>query len=146
MYDFLDRKIADLDTGGRLLVWAMRNWVVAHCAERSPSEVIAPAFANRNLAAGTAHFDAMMEIIGRNSRETFGFGPPRCKHIREHEALFLSLIHGMHMSRIDNVRATLQLMVHDNAIAEVMPAIAALSEAMADAGLRPEKPASAARP
>ena len=60
MYDFLDRRVAHLDEGGRFLVWSMRVWVKVMGEGRCPFTVIAPAFARWKMIGGLPHFHRAM--------------------------------------------------------------------------------------
>lgn len=140
MYDFVDRPITSLDPGGRFLIWTMRSWVKCMYAGRCPCTTIGPAFAKWKMIAGLPHFHMMMMVFNREARATFRFGPLECNRVREHEAIIISLIHGMRMSRPDTVRVTLALIVNDDAITNLMTAVAAMGRAMADAEIFPSKP------
>ena len=141
MYDFLDRPVTSLDNGGRFLVWSMRSWVKSIQPGRCPCGAIGPAFAKWKMMAGLPHFHMMMLIFNRDAKATFSFGALECNRVHEHEALIISLIGAMRTGRGETVRATLALMVKDEAVTELMTAVAALARAMAGASIFPGKPA-----
>ena len=141
MYDFVDRPVTSLDPGGRFLVWAMRSWVHSLHGQRCPAGAIAPAFARWKMIAGLPHFHTMMLLLNHEALEDLSFGPLPCNRVREHEALVISLIYGMRMSRPVAVRKTLALVVNDAAVTDLMTAVCALGRAMSDAAIFPDKPA-----
>lgn len=141
MYDFVDRPVASLDHGGRFLIWSMRAWVRSMHHGRCPCTAIGPAFAQFKMIAGLPNFHMMMMIFNRDALETFRFCALECGRVSEHEALILSLIYGMRMSRPEVVRATLVLVVDEDSITPLVTAVASLGQAMAGAGIFPDKPA-----
>ena len=143
MYEFIDRPVTTLDHGGRFLVWSMRSWVKSMHGCRCPCNAIGPAFAKWNMIAGLQHFHMMMTMFNREALESFYFGPLECNRVREHEALIVNMIQEMRADRAAGVRATLKLLVQEDAVVNLMTAIAALSHAMAEAGIVPGKPAHA---
>jgi hypothetical protein len=142
MYDFVDRPVTSLDHGGRFLVWSMRSWVKSIHEGRCPCTGIGPAFSKWRMFAGLPHFQMMMLIFNRDAKETFSFGSLDCNRVREHEALILALVSAMRTGCGETVRATLALMVKEDAIIALMTAVAALSRTMADANIFPGTPTS----
>lgn len=140
MYDFVDRPVTSLDHGGRFLIWTMRSWVKCMYAGRCPCTTIGPAFSKWKMIAGLPHFHMMMMVFNRDGRENFRFGPLECNRVREHEALIMSLVHAMRMGSGEPVRATLALLVKEDAVTTLMTAVAAMGRAMADAEIFPGKP------
>lgn len=140
MYDFVDRPVTSLDHGGRFLVWSMRAWVKSMHHSRCPCTAIGPAFAKWKMIAGLPNFHMMMMIFNRDALETFRFCALECNRVSEHEALILSFVHGMRMSRPDAVRATLALVVDEDSITNLVTAVSSLGRAMADSGIFPDKP------
>lgn len=67
--------------------------------------------------------------------ETFRFCSLNCNLVTEHEALILSVFQGMRMSRPDVVRATLELVVEEIAVADLVPVILSLGRSLTEAGL-----------
>lgn len=142
MYEFIDRPVTSLDRGGRFLIWATRSWVKSMHDARCPCTSIGPAFAQWKMIAGLPHFHMMMMILNRDALETFRFAQLQCNRIREHEALILSFVYGMRMSRPEAVRATLALVVDEDSITSLVTAVASLGRAMADADIFPCLPDS----
>lgn len=140
MYEFVDRPVTSLDRGGRFLIWSMRSWVKTMHDGRCPCTSVGPAFAQCKVIAGLPHFHMMMMIFNRDALETFHFAPLECNRVREHEALILSFVYGMRMSRPDAVRATLALVVNEDLITSLVTAVASLGQAMADSRIFPGLP------
>jgi hypothetical protein len=140
MYDFIDRPVTSLDHGGRLLVWAMRNWVKAAQSRQCPCRTLGAAFAKWKLGEGMATFHRMMLIFNSQSTESFGFGTLGCQRIQEHEALILGLVHAAPLSSAEHLRVTLGLVVDETAVDPLMDVITELGRAMANAGIFPGKP------
>lgn len=135
MYDFVDRPVTSLDHGEHFLVWSMRAWVTSMHESRCPCSAIGPAFAKWNMIAGLSNFHKMMLIFNRFALETFCFCSLDCNRVTEHEALILSVVHGVRMSRPDVVRATLELVVEEDAVADLVTAILSLGRSLTEAGL-----------
>jgi hypothetical protein len=131
MYEFVDRPVTSLDHAGRFLVWSMRAWVKSMHDSRCPCTAIGPAFAKSKMIAGLPSFHRMMLIFNRNALETFRFCALECNRVSEHEALIVSFVHGMRMSRPDMVRKTLALVVEEDAVPPLVVAIVQLCRSMA---------------
>jgi hypothetical protein len=142
MYDFVDRPVTSLDQGGRFLIWSMRAWVKSMHDSRCPCAAIGPAFAKSKMIAGLPSFHRMMLIFNRDALETFRFCALECNRISEHEALILSIVHGMRMARPDVVGETLVLVVEEHAVTDLVEAIVALGRSMAVSGIFPGLPAN----
>lgn len=134
MYDFVDRPVTSLDHGGRFLVWSMRAWVKSMHDGRCPCTAIGPSFAKWNMIAGLSNFHKMMLIFNRFAMETFRFCSLNCNLVTEHEALILSVFQGTRMSRPDVVRATLELVVEEIALPDLVSVILSLGRRLIEAG------------
>lgn len=137
MYDFIDRPVTDLDNGGRFIVWAARSWVKAVGERRCPAHGIAPAFAKWNLLSGLQPFLAMMALFNRHGLQNFEFCGLQCNHVSEHEAIIVSLVCGLQDGDPVSVRHTLDLLVAEEAIGDLIAALDMLDKAMHAAGIRP---------
>lgn len=137
MYDFIDRPVASLDPGGRLLVWAVRHWVRGAGAGRCPCGDVAPAFHKRDLMHVFPHFHVMMAVFNRDALLKLRFGAPDCGRVHEHESLILTLVRDMHLAPVDQCRATAALIVRRDSVATLTIALSALAQGLAGAGLLP---------
>ncbi|QSB44480.1 hypothetical protein IDJ81_14460 [Tsuneonella flava] len=137
MYDFIDRPVTDLDNGGRFIVWAARSWVKAVGERRCPAHGIAPAFAKWNMLSGLQPFLGMMALFNRHGLQNFEFCGLQCNHVSEHEAIIVSLLCGLQEDDPVSVRQTLELLVSDDAIGDLLLALNMLDKAMYAAGIRP---------
>lgn len=145
MYDFIDRPVTDLDHGGRFLVWSMRNWVKAVAEKKCPASVIARAFGKWDMLHGLQPFLRMMAQFNRHGLESFQFCALQCNHISEHEAIIISLVCSLRDDRSDAVRKTLDLLVEEEAVGDLILPLSSLGRSMDKAGIYPGRP-SPARP
>ncbi|MGB5076486.1 MAG: hypothetical protein WBO17_03295 [Sphingorhabdus sp.] len=140
MYDLVDRPVTSLDHGARFLVWSMRAWVKSMHDSPCPCTAIGPAFAKWKMIAGLPNFHKMMLIFNRNALETFRFCALECNRVSEHEALILSFVHGMRMSRPEVVWETMALVVEEDAVTDLVGAILALGRSMSESSIFPGPP------
>lgn len=139
MYDFIDRPVTDLDHGGRLIVWSMRNWVKAVAERKCPAGSVACAFDRWNAMPGLQPFLQAMALFNRHGLEKFNFCALPCNHVSEHEAIIISLVCSAHSGPMDEVRQTLSLLVEKSAVDDLAVTIARLSQALAEAGIHPAR-------
>lgn len=146
MYDYLDQPVANLDHGGRFLIWSMRHWVQAMHERQCPACVIGPAFMKWRIMPGLAPFQTMMATLNLHARHDISFAPCRCAHVSEDEALLLGLIAGTRRRTAEAMTETLALVVNEDRVGTLRDSIAALAEIMAGASIIPGKPHPVARP
>ena len=146
MYDFVDRPVAELDSGGRFLVWGMRRWVEAMAAQTCPPNAVGPAFAKWDMIEALPHFHMAMALLNRAGRENFLFNPLRCSLISEDEAMLLQLVQTIRDGGVDRTEATLEMMVVGDAVTPLLAALTAVAMRLDDAGLGLEIRATPARP
>jgi hypothetical protein len=139
MYEFVDRPITSLDTGGRFLVWSMRSWVKAMGDRTCPAGAIAPAFAQWRMLTGLQPFLRVMALFNRKGLENFQFCALPCNHISEHEAIIVSLLCGLRDSRPGAVRDTLSFLVEEEAIGDCLASLTDLGRAMTTAAIYPAR-------
>ena len=140
MYDFIDRPVTALNRGGRLLVWAMRQWVRAVQAGRCPCGDLRPAFESRTLGAAFPHFHEMMAVLNRHAVEQMRFGAVDCERVSEHEALVISLVRAAHDEEMVRVGETAALIVGQRQRPYLLGPMAALAQALADKNRLPATP------
>lgn len=141
MYDFLDRPVTSLDHGGRFLVWSARSWVNAVSQRKCPASAIAPAFAKWNMLQGLQPFLRMMALFNRHGLENFHFYALPCNHVSEHEAIIITLMCSLRDARPDAVRETLDLLVEEEAVGDLILSLTHLGQAMDRAAIYPVRPA-----
>ncbi|MCC6828563.1 MAG: hypothetical protein IT550_10090 [Novosphingobium sp.] len=139
MYDFIDRPVNSLDPGGRFLVWAMRSWVSAMSMRACPASVLGLGFARWRVIAGLQPFLRTMALFNRKGLETFHFCALGCNHVSEHEAIIISLLCSLHDDRPEVVTDTLGLLVEDDAIGDMIEALATLARVMETARILPTR-------
>lgn len=137
MYDYLDRPVTSLDHGGRLLVWSTRSWVKAVCERQCPASAIARAFSKCNMVHGLQAFLRMMALFSRHGLENFQFCALQCNHVSEHEAIIIALVSASGDNGRIPVRGTLDLLVEEEAVGDLIVSISSLGRAMALAGIFP---------
>lgn len=137
MYEFVDRPVTSLDRGGCLLIWSMRRWVGALHSSQCPCSSVGPAFVRHDVTRAIVPFHNIMMILNRDALEHLHFGPLACSRIHEHEALILSLIGAVQMSRPETVKATLNMIVPEQSVSALVEAFVSLSRILLDAMLLP---------
>ena len=146
MYQYVDRPLSSLDDGCRVLVWSMRAWVMAIGHQRCPAQMLAPAFAKWNMIGGLQPFHRAMVLFNRDALETFAFCPIGCSHVSEHEAVILELITSLRDRGPNETRQTLDLLVSEDSVGDLLETLSRLGAAMAIAGIFPSVPAVARDP
>lgn len=137
MYQFVDRQLDDLDDGARFLVWSMRAWVTSMSQRNCPAHMLAPAFARWRMIGGLQAFHRTMLLFNRDALETLGFAPLACSSVSEHEALILGLVVSMRDHGPRAARETLELMVQEEGVGDLLGTISTLSATLIVAGLFP---------
>lgn len=140
MYQYVDRPLTSLDDGCRFLVWGMRAWVTAIEHQRCPAQLLAPAFAKWRMIGGLQPFHRAMVLFNRDALETFAFCPMACTHVSEHEAVILELITSLRDRGPTETRDTLELLVGEDAVGDLLETLSRLGAALAIAGIFPSVP------
>ena len=143
MYQYVDRPLSALDEGCRFLVWSMRAWVTAIGNKRCPAQTLAPVFARWRMIGGLQPFHRSMLLFNRDALETFGFCPMACDHVSEHEAMILELVTSLRDRGPCETRATLDLLIAEESVGDVLESLSKLGAAMAVAGIFPQEPVAA---
>ncbi|MCJ2185560.1 hypothetical protein [Novosphingobium beihaiensis] len=141
MYQYVDRPLSTLDEGGRFLVWSMRAWVTAIGHKRCPARMLAPAFAKWRMIGGLQAFHRTMLLFNRDALETFAFCSLSCPHVSEHEAVILELVTSMRDRGPQATRDTLELLVAEESVGDMLEALSRLGAVLAIAGIFPGEPA-----
>jgi hypothetical protein len=89
VYDFVDRPVAALGSGGRFILWAMRGWIHAASHGNCPPGALAPAFARHSVLPALPHLHTMMAELNRRARGQIAFAPLAHCRIGEDEAVML---------------------------------------------------------
>ncbi|MEW9854315.1 hypothetical protein [Novosphingobium sp. M1R2S20] len=139
MYQFVDRELEKLDCGSRFLVWSMRAWVTSMGQRTCPAQALAPAFARWRMIGGLQAFHRTMLLFNRDALETFGFAPLACSRVSEHEAVILSLIIALRDQGAGMARGTLELMVQEEAVGDLLDSLTKVGAALAMAGIFPSE-------
>ncbi|MFC3213790.1 MULTISPECIES: hypothetical protein [Novosphingobium] len=140
MYQYVDRPLTSLDEGCRFLVWSMRAWVTAIAQRRCPAHVLAPAFARWRMIGGLQPFNRVMVLLNRDALETLAFCPMGCSHVSEHEAVILELVTSLRDRGPLPTRETLNLLVAEESVGDVLDTLSRIGAALAIAGIFPGEP------
>ncbi|MCG2840600.1 hypothetical protein L6Q21_06355 [Sandaracinobacter sp. RS1-74] len=120
MYSLLDRPTDALDPGSRLLVTAMRAWVLAIAARRCPRQGVAQVLAEAEAPPLADRFHRLMRLLHREGNQPMRFGQMAKPRITEAEALMLTLWIDMAEDRAPRALATIELMVKPIAIGPML--------------------------
>jgi hypothetical protein len=137
MYEFVDRPLSSLDEGCRFLVWSMRAWVSAIGSKRCPAQTLAPVFARWRMIGGLQPFHRAMLLFNRDALETLVFCPMACDRVSEHEAIILQLVTALRDRGPGTARDTLDLLIAEESVGDVLETLSRLGAAMAIAGIFP---------
>ncbi|MET1755427.1 hypothetical protein ABVV53_08135 [Novosphingobium sp. RD2P27] len=137
MYQFVDRPLESLDCGCRFLVWSMRAWVTSMGQHTCPAQALAPAFARWRMIGGLQAFHRTMLLFNRDALETFGFAPLACSRVSEHEAIILSLLMALRDNGAGTARDTLELILQEDAVGDLLDSLSKVGAALAVAGIFP---------
>ncbi|AOR77019.1 MULTISPECIES: hypothetical protein [Sphingomonadaceae] len=140
MYKYVDRPLSSLDEGCRFLVWSMRAWVTAIGHKRCPAQLLAPAFARWRMIGGLQPFHRAMVLLNRDALDTLAFCPMGCSHVSEHEAVILELITSLRDRGPTATRETLDLVVTEESVGDMLETLSKIGAALAIAGIFPGEP------
>lgn len=140
MYQYVDRPLSTLDEGCRFLIWSMRAWVTSLGKRRCPAHLLAPAFAKWNMIGALQPFHHTMLFLNRDALDQLSFCPISCERVSEHEAVILELVTSLRERGPQATRETLELMVVDEAVGDLLDTLSRLGAAMAVAGIFPGQP------
>ena len=140
MYEFVDRPVTSLSSGGQLLIRSMRYWVRAASAGRCPCGDVGPIFQKWNLMPGFPHFHILMALLNRNAVTKLRFGTLDCERVREDEALIISLIRAAHEQPLERMQGMAEMIVCKGSTPPLLIAAAALAQSLIDVKLWPTPP------
>lgn len=143
MYQYVDRPLSSLDEGCRFLVWSMRAWVTAISRRHCPAQMLAPAFAKWRMIGALQPFHRTMIMLNREALETLAFCPVGCAHVSEHEAVILEMVTSLRERGPRETRATLELLVSEDAVGDMLESLSRIGASMAIAGIFPGEVTSA---
>ncbi len=134
MYQFLDQRIARLAPGSRLMLWATRGWVRALGTRQCPPGSIAPGFIHCHVIDALPAFHRLMVLLNVHALDMVRVAEMAHSRVNEGEALILGLWADA-QSDPGNARATLRLLVEEEAIEPALEALIAASARLAATGL-----------
>ena len=142
MYAYLDRPIATLDQGSKILIWAMRQWTATVEKRGCPVAALGKSLADRGLIAALAPFHRMMGLLATHARQDLPFTTFCAPLVSEGEALVLALVADGRGPRAHTVGTTLFLLTGEDGRHAMHDAILQLGHALDRAGMLPSVPAS----
>lgn len=137
MYTLLDRPVAQLDSGSRFLLWAMRGWIDSVSRRRCPPATLGPAFAKMGALETLPHFHMFMATLNGNATERFELSQMDCPLIGEHEAILLSIWHRAAKDEPQAVKTILTLILAEEAVSTAALALRQAVAHLAHAELLP---------
>lgn len=140
MYDFVDRPVECLGNGGRFLLWAMRGWIHSTGRGSCAPAALTRGFAGVGALIALPDFHLAMALLNREARQCLNLAPMACAQIAEDEALLASLWRHAALGRDATLRATLALIVDEDAVAPTAQALTTAAERLATVGLAPFEP------
>lgn len=120
MYRFIDSRLCDQPPAVRILVMAMRHWVIGAVNGRCVCHVIGCAFRSLGLAPALDDFHLAMRTLYNNALVPLTFGSFDRSTITEHEAILLGALAAAGDPERGNLRAISRSLVH----ADMAPALA----------------------
>jgi hypothetical protein len=84
-----------------------------------------------------------MLLFNRDALETFAFCPMACSHVSEHEAVILELITSLRDRGPQQTRDTLEMVISEDSVGDMLETLSKLGAAMAIAGIFPGEPVAA---
>ncbi len=133
MYRYIDREIATLNRRERVLLLAMRDWIVAARRGRCPVEAISLRFVSHRVVGGIEPFHAVMTTLARFGRQRLVLCCPCTPRVAEDEAILLAALVGT--GAIAGRRRDLAHLVKDRGHAGLQQQVADLDAALLLAGL-----------
>ena len=137
MYDLMDRPVTNQDRGTRFIVWSLRTWIKAKGQGRCPANLLAPAFSKWDMLSGLQPFLRLLALLDRHGLVRFQFCALTCNHVSEHEAIFINLVRSLREQQASQVRETLDLLIEEEAVGDLLHALTRLGQALDGAGIYP---------
>lgn len=134
MYLFIDQRITRLAPGSRLVLWAMRSWVRALAARQCPPGAIAPGFIHCRAIDALPAFHQLMVMLNSHALDMIRVAELAHPRVAELEALMLRLWADAQADPT-KARATLRLILDEEAVEPALEALLAASARLATAGL-----------
>lgn len=134
MYDFVDRPIDQLGNSGRFLLWAMRKWTDAAMRSACPAVLLSQGFTAVGALPALPDFHFAMATLNRRARGQMLLAPMRCGLIGEDEAVMIALWQAAAADRAAQLRASLTLIVHGDAVPAIERTMGRACDRLFDAG------------
>jgi hypothetical protein len=134
VYEFVDRPVAALGSGGRFILWAMRGWIHAASHGNCPPGALAPAFARHMVLPALPHLHTMMAELNRRAKGQIAFLPLAHRRIGEDEAVLLQTCHDSDGTPL-RAEKTLELLLEPEAVGPAFTAMIGMLGHLREQGL-----------
>lgn len=145
MYHLVDRPVMQLSGGSRFVLWSMRAWTDALGRGVCPPGTLATPFLAQGAIDALPSFHRLMLALNGRAGETLELAPFACRRIGEGEAILLSLWADVAREPV-RARATLALIVGEEAVDRGFEALVTAEARLTAAGLTPLGLGDAAQP
>ena len=136
MYELIDRPVETLSEGSRFLLWAARAWTDSLGRGHCPPGALAGVFLRAGAIDALPDFHRLLTAFNREGRIVLSLAPVRCGRISEDEAILLALWADAEREPL-RARATLELLVEDDAVPAAFEALLVAVQRLHAAGLAP---------
>ncbi|MEJ2457902.1 MAG: hypothetical protein P8Y58_07015 [Novosphingobium sp.] len=92
------------------------------------------------MIGGLQPFHRAMLLFNRDALETFAFCSLSCPHVSEHEAVILELVTSLRDRGPQATRETLDLLIAEESVGDMLETLSRLGAVLAIAGLFPSEP------
>ena len=127
MYRFIDARLCDQPPAVRILVLAMRHWVIGAVNGRCVCHVVGCAFRSLNLEPALDDFHLAMRTLYNNALVSLTFGSFDRSTITEHEAILLGALAAASEAENGSLQAVSRGLVHADMAPVLTQALASLA-------------------
>jgi hypothetical protein len=134
MYAFVDQPVDRLSPRSAFLLWAMRGWIHAATKGLCPPGQLAAGFAGVGALPALPPVHRLLALLNRHAHGELGLAPLGFGRVTEDEALLLQLWEDGRVAPA-RARATLDLLMDPEAVAEATELLLTGAARLAGAGL-----------
>jgi hypothetical protein len=127
MYRFIDARLCDQPPAVRILVLAMRHWIIGAVNGRCVCHVVGCAFRSLKLEPALDDFHLAMRTLYNNALVSLTFGSFDRSTITEHEAILLGALAAAGEARSSSIQAVSRGLVHADMAPALTQALASLA-------------------
>lgn len=127
MYRFIDARLSDQPPAVRILVLAMRHWVIGAVNGRCVCHVVGCAFRSLKLEPALDDFHLAMRTLYNNALVSLTFGSFDRSTITEHEAILLGALAAASEAENGSLQAVSRGLVHADMAPVLIQALGSLA-------------------